>query len=73
MPIKEGDIALLIVYGKKGRPKKFLVKVERKKVLHTHKGVIDIGSLIGEDWGIVTRTAIGTPVEVHRPTLADIV
>ncbi len=73
MPIKEGDIALLIIYSKKGRPKKFLIKIERKKVLHTHKGAIDIGSLIGKDWGIVTKTAKGTPVEVHRPTLADIV
>ncbi len=73
LPIKEGDLALLVIYSKKGRPKKFLVKVERKKVIHTHKGTIDVGSLIGEDWGITTETSKGTLVEVHRPTLVDIV
>ncbi len=73
MFIKEGGLALLVIYSKKGRPKKFLVKIERKKVIHTHKGTIDIGSLIGKDWGMTTETSKGVPVEVHRPTLVDIV
>ncbi len=73
LPIKEGDLALLVIYSRKGRPKKFLVRVEKNKLVHTHKGTINVGSLIGKDWGIITETSKGVPVEVHRPTLVDIV
>lgn len=61
----------MVIYGKKGRPKKFLVRVKRGKVLHTHRGSIDISSLIGKEWGCVVWTSKGDRVEVHRPTIAD--
>ncbi len=67
----EDDAALLVIYGKKGRPKKFLVKVKRGKVLHTHRGAIDLSSLIGKEWGCLVETSKGERVEVHRPTIAD--
>jgi len=73
LPIREGDPALLVVYSKKGRPKKFLVKVKEGKVVHTHKGAIDLTSLIGKEWGIIIETNKGVPVEVHRPTLSDVI
>ncbi len=73
MPIKEGNTALLVVYSKKGRPKKFLVMVKEGKRVHTHKGYIDLSLLIGKDWGSVVQTNKGVPVEVHRPTLSDII
>ncbi|MEM0017897.1 MAG: tRNA (adenine-N1)-methyltransferase [Candidatus Korarchaeum sp.] len=69
--VSEDDIALLVIYGKKGRPKKFLVRVKRGKVLHTHRGSIDLSSLIGREWGCVVETSKGERVEVHRPTIVD--
>lgn len=69
--ISEGDIALLVLYGKKGRPKKFLVTVKSGKVLHTHKGSVDLSNLIGKEWGCVVETSKGERVEVHKPTIAD--
>lgn len=71
LPICEDDLVLLVIYGKKGRPKKFLVRVKRGKVLHTHRGSIDLSDLIGKEWGCVVETSKGERVEVHRPTLAD--
>ncbi len=73
MPISEGDLALLTLYGKRGRPKKFLVTIKQGKLFHTHKGTVDLGELIGKRWGVVVRTNKGVPVEVHRPTLADVI
>jgi tRNA (adenine57-N1/adenine58-N1)-methyltransferase len=69
--ISEDDAALLVVYGKKGKPKKFLVKVKRGKVLHTHKGSIDLSEIIGKEWGCVIETSKGERVEVHKPILTD--
>ncbi len=73
MPIEEGDTALLVVYSRKGRPKKFLVRVKRGKRVHTHKGYVDLSDIIGLEWGSEIRTNKGSPVEIHKPTLADIV
>jgi tRNA (adenine57-N1/adenine58-N1)-methyltransferase len=69
--ISEDDTVLLVVYGKKGKPKKFLVKVKKGKVLHTHKGSIDLSEIIGKEWGCVVKTSKGERVEVHRPILTD--
>ncbi|MCC6028763.1 MAG: tRNA (adenine-N1)-methyltransferase [Candidatus Korarchaeum sp.] len=69
--ISEDDTVLLVVYGKKGKPKKFLVKVKKGKVLHTHKGSIDLSEIIGKEWGCVIKTSKGERVEVHRPILTD--
>lgn len=73
MPIREDDTALLVVYSRKGRAKKFLVKVKRGKRVHTHKGYVDLSSIIGKEWGISIQTNKGIPVEVHRPTLPDMI
>jgi len=73
LSIREGDLALLVIYSKKGRAKKFLVKVKRAKVIHTHKGTIALDDIIGKEWGTVIKTNKGVPVEVHRPNLADII
>ncbi len=73
MPIQEGDLALLTLYDKRGRPKKFLVKVKSGKVFHTHKGTVDLNKLIGRNWGTVIETNKGIPVEVHKPSLSDLI
>lgn len=73
MSIREGDTALLVVYSSKGKAKKFLVKVKKGKQVHTHKGYVDLSSIIGKEWGSIIRTNKGIPVEVHRPTLSDVI
>ncbi len=73
MPIKEGDLALLTLYDKRGRPKKFLVTVKAGKSFHTHKGSLNLGELIGKNWGTVVKTNKGVPVEVHKPNLSDLI
>jgi tRNA (adenine57-N1/adenine58-N1)-methyltransferase len=47
MKIQEGDYVLISASKKK----KWMVKVEKDKKFHTHKGVVDIGELIGLDFG----------------------
>lgn len=50
--------------------KSFLVKVEETQ-FSTHEGVIDLGSLIGRDYGSKIESQKGVPFYVVRPTIYD--
>lgn len=64
--IREGDFVLLISEGGKN----FLVKVE-KGYFSTHKGNIDLSTLIGRDYGSVVESKKGERFYVVRPTIYD--
>jgi len=67
--ISEGDDVFLYL----DRKRTYLVKVEKEKSFHTHKGFIKLDGLIGKEYG--TRVASSTNVEfvALEPTLRDYV
>lgn len=48
----------------------YLVRLEEKK-LHTHLGTIDLGELIGKDYGDVVKTSTGKVGFILKPTLLE--
>ncbi len=67
--IKEGDELLL--YMDKRRTYK--VMTEQGKQLHTHKGFIELGNLIGKSYGITVASSLGVSFYVLRPLVRDLV
>ncbi len=66
--IKQGD--LIFLYNDEKR--NFLLKAE-VKTLHTDKGFLKIGSLIGKEFGQKTETNLGFPFYILRPYLYELV
>lgn len=67
--IREGSYVLLYLDGKR----KYLTKVERGRVLHTHKGYVEMESLIGLKYGSRVKSNIGVDFVALRPTPWDYV
>jgi len=65
--IASGDYVLLFLDEKR----KWLVRVREGEVLHTHKGVVDLGSLMGMPYGCMVKSSKGEEFFVVKPTLAD--
>jgi tRNA (adenine57-N1/adenine58-N1)-methyltransferase len=65
--ISEGDYVLLYF----GRRKTYLVKVEKGKAFHTHKGYIEFDELIGKEYGCRVSSNIGTDFTALKPLLSD--
>jgi len=66
--IKQGD--LIFLYNDEKR--NFLIKAE-EKTLHTDKGFLKIGSLIGREFGEKIETNLGIPFYVLRPYLYELI
>lgn len=58
--IKEGDDVLLYLNDRNS----WLLKVERGKLFHTHKGIINLDEIIGKDYGLEIKTSLGESVKV---------
>jgi tRNA (adenine57-N1/adenine58-N1)-methyltransferase len=58
--IAEGDEAILYVNEKKS----WLVKIEKGKKFHTHRGLVDLEGLIGKPYGTEVRTTLGSTLRV---------
>ncbi|MEM0083079.1 MAG: tRNA (adenine-N1)-methyltransferase [Candidatus Nezhaarchaeales archaeon] len=67
--ISEGSYVLLYLNGKR----KYLTKVERGRVLHTHKGYVVMDSLIGLRYGSRVKSNIGVDFVALQPTPWDYV
>lgn len=65
--ICEGSYVLLYL----DRKRTYLVKVEANKNFHTHKGFIQLNSLIGEPYGTPILSSLNTEFIVLKPTLQD--
>jgi len=65
--ISHGDHVMLYL----DKRRKWLVKVEEGKVFHTHKGVVDISSLIGMEYGCEIKTSMGVSFLAVKPSLID--
>jgi len=67
--INEGDHILLYL----NRRRTYLVKAERGKSFHTHKGFIQLDSLIGREYGTRVKSNMGTEFIVFKPSLPDFI
>ncbi|MEM2108886.1 MAG: tRNA (adenine-N1)-methyltransferase [Candidatus Odinarchaeota archaeon] len=67
--IGEGDRVLLAIDYKK----RWLVKVQKGKEHHTHRGIIKFDDLIGKEYGCKGYTSLGVEYTVFKPVLSDLV
>jgi tRNA (adenine57-N1/adenine58-N1)-methyltransferase len=51
--------------------KKWLIKVEEGKKMHTHLGIIDISSIIGLEYGMTIKTSLDKKIYLIQPTIYD--
>lgn len=65
--ICEGDNVLLYL----DRKRTYLVKVEKGKSFHTHKGFIELQGLIGKEYGTKITSSAGIAFVALRPTIRD--
>jgi len=67
--IQDGDYVLLYL----DRRRTYLVKVEKGKSFHTHKGFIRFDDLIGKEFGSVFPSSLGVEFIALKPLLSDYV
>ena len=65
--INEGDNVLLYV----NKRRTYMVKVEKGKSMHTHKGFIQLDSLIGAEYGTRIKSNTGVEFVALQPILPD--
>lgn len=65
--ISEGDDVFLFL----DRRRTYLVKVEAEKSFHTHKGYIQLGTLIGKEYGTKIDSSMGVTFVALKPNLRD--
>jgi len=53
------------------RKRTYLVRVEAEKSFHTHKGYIQLGALIGKEYGTRIVSSMGIEFVALKPTLRD--
>jgi tRNA (adenine57-N1/adenine58-N1)-methyltransferase len=65
--IAEGEDIFLYL----DRKRTYLVRVEANKSFHTHKGYIQLGDLIGKEYGTRITSSMGIEFVALKPTLRD--
>src|SRR3972149_3126115 len=67
--INEGDDILLYLNPRTT----YLVRVEKGKSFHTHKGFVQLDGLIGGEYGTRIQSSLGVQFVALRPTVRDYV
>jgi len=67
--VRVGDNVLIYLTNKK----KWLVRVNTDEKLHTHLGYIDLGSVIGKEYGSSIKTSLGERLWILKPTIVDLI
>ena len=65
--VNEGDIVLLVFDEKR----RWLVKAEKGKELHTHKGAINLSDIIGKPYGSSIKSSTGAKFRIFKPLPKD--
>ncbi|UCG45016.1 MAG: tRNA (adenine-N1)-methyltransferase [Candidatus Bathyarchaeota archaeon] len=65
--INNGDYVLLYL----DRRRTYLVKAEKEKSFHTHKGFIPLGELIGKEYGTRFKSSMNVEFVALKPILRD--
>jgi tRNA (adenine57-N1/adenine58-N1)-methyltransferase len=66
--IEEGSMVLILTES----GKKYLVSVRAGKKFHSSEGYLDLGELVGREYGCVVKSNTGVRMTVHKPLLQDI-
>jgi tRNA (adenine57-N1/adenine58-N1)-methyltransferase len=69
MKITEGSYVLLFHSPRK----KWLVKAELDKKMHTHLGIIDLSLILGMEYGTTLMTTLEKKIYLIEPTIHDFV
>ncbi len=67
--IREGDNVLLFLDNKRS----YLVRVEKGRDLHTHKGFIHLSKLIGKEFGTRIKSSLNVEFVALKPSIRDYV
>ena len=67
--VSEGSPVLLYI----DRRRSYLVRAVEGEVLHTHKGVIDLGSLVGKRYGEYVESHRGERFWILKPLIYDLI
>jgi tRNA (adenine57-N1/adenine58-N1)-methyltransferase len=67
--IKNGENVLLHL----DRKRSYLIKVEKGKNFHTHKGIVEFDDFLGEEFGVKIRSSLGVEFVVLKPSLRDFI
>ena len=67
--VKAGDYTLIYLTNKK----KWLVRANVNDKLHTHLGYLELGSVIGKEYGSSVKTSLGERLWILKPTIVDLI
>jgi tRNA (adenine57-N1/adenine58-N1)-methyltransferase len=67
--IEEGSNVLLFLDNRRS----YLVKVEKGKELHTHKGFLHLENLVGRPYGTLVKSSLGVDFYALKPSIRDYV
>ena len=67
--IQEGDSVFLFLDKKRS----YLIRIEKERAFHTHKGFIQLGDLIGREYGTRIKSSMGVEFVAFNPTIRDYV
>jgi len=65
--VEDGDDVLLYL----DRKRKYLIRVRKDEVFHTHKGYLNLNDLVGKSFGTVISSSMDTKFVALKPTIAD--
>ena len=68
---KIAEDSLVLVY--RDRRRRWLVRPRDTPKLHTHLGILDVSSLVGEEYGVTVTTTLGDALTILKPTIEDLV
>ncbi len=66
-----GEDSLILVY--RDRRRRWLVRPRDTPKLHTHLGILDVSSLVGQEYGVTALTTLGDELIILMPTIEDLV
>jgi tRNA (adenine57-N1/adenine58-N1)-methyltransferase len=66
--IEEGATVLILTEG----GKRYLVGVRSGKRFHCSEGYVDVGDLVGREYGCIIQSNTGVRMSVHKPLLMDL-
>jgi len=66
----DGDLALFVNLRD---DKRYLVRLKSGGQLHTHRGIVSHDDIIGQPWGRIAQTQMGTAFLVVEPSTADLI
>jgi len=67
--IKHGDIILLFYDERRN----WIIRVEEEKEFHTHLGIVNLGSIVGKEWGSIVESSLRKKFYVFRPSIGDLI